>query len=232
MSSFSITPTSTDILLGRGGNTFKHKGNDRLRKMAEDIVIDYHHASKAKKSTMIDDMTNDLLQEGIRFLCRGRGSLGEPAYWEELDKDKSRKKVSQEIREAVKKWKKKAQEKVSKNRPPSGQPIRRNRSDTYILHYQRGSPQSRSRVNPFGEKRNNIVSRMSERNETPREEQLEPWSQSEPYIASIRCSRSHMGSSSKRITSRIVPRDEDKTSSRRLRENQDLKELFDEWKNE
>ena len=238
-SSSSITPLSTDVLLGRGGTTFKHEGNDRLRKRVEEIVPDYHCATKTKKSILINDMTHNLLQEGVRFLSRERGAFGQPAYWEELDKDQCRKKVSQEIREAVKKWKKKVEEKmISKQqpRPPSGIPMRRNRSEPCIINCRSEPPQSRSRLNPLSEQeeRNNIISKMSE-NKSPKEGEIAR--QSEPCIVNNYWeshSRSHMLPSSERKNS-IVREDKaskEEKSLRRLRENENLKELFDEWKYE
>lgn len=111
----SITPSSSDILLGRGGNNHKHKGNDRLRKKAEEKVLEYQPATKKKKAAMIDDITKDLLQEGVRFLNRVRPLEGSE-YWQEADKVQRRGKVSQELREAVKRLRNHLGEKGNENR--------------------------------------------------------------------------------------------------------------------
>ena len=98
----SITPASNDILLGRGGKNYKHKGNDRIRKKAEEKALEYDRSNKKEKAAIINDLTKDLLQDGVRFLNRVR-PLGQPEYWQEADQVQRRMKVSQELREAVKK---------------------------------------------------------------------------------------------------------------------------------
>ena len=150
----SITPLSTDILLGRGGNNFRHAGNDRLRKMTDAIAIVYHQATKSKKATMIDDMTQNLLREGVRFLNRVR-PLGQPGYWEEADKDATRGKVSQELREAVKKLRKRqVDEQVSMDPHLSDRSIPRNLSEQCIAMPHVESSQSISLLRSFSDKSN------------------------------------------------------------------------------
>ena len=79
-------------------------GNMILRKRAKEMVPSFIEASKREKKMIIDSITMDLLQQGVRFLKCVR-PIGAPQYWEEVNDKKSRAKVSQELREAVKKRK-------------------------------------------------------------------------------------------------------------------------------
>jgi hypothetical protein len=44
---------SNDVLLGRGGNTWKHHGNEQLRKMALERAAQYASLTKKEKSTIM-----------------------------------------------------------------------------------------------------------------------------------------------------------------------------------
>ena len=79
-------------------------GNKRLRKKAEEMGLSYIEGCKKERGTMIDCITMDLLQHGVRFLQCFR-PIGAPEYWKEANWKTSREKVSQELREAVKKRK-------------------------------------------------------------------------------------------------------------------------------
>jgi hypothetical protein len=101
---YVTNPQNSDVLLGRGGKHFMNTGNKRLRKKAEEMGLSYIEGCKKERGTMIDCITMDLLQHGVRFLQCFR-PIGAPEYWKEANWKKSREKVSQELREAVKKRK-------------------------------------------------------------------------------------------------------------------------------
>lgn len=48
----SIRPTSNDVLLGRGGNNFKHEGNEQLKNFALLRVREYGAATKTEKGNI------------------------------------------------------------------------------------------------------------------------------------------------------------------------------------
>ncbi len=55
----SIRPTSNDVLLGRGGNNFKHEGNEQLKKFAFRRVREYGAANKTEKGLISRYETQD-----------------------------------------------------------------------------------------------------------------------------------------------------------------------------
>ena len=100
-----VEPRSIDILLGRGGKIFKHQGNQRLREISMELAPIYGKRSRIDRSDMINEVLEKLLSHQdppVRFLHCKR-PLGEPQYWEVADKTTSREKVSQDLRDAVKK---------------------------------------------------------------------------------------------------------------------------------
>ena len=98
-----IEPQTNDILLGRGGRHFLHHGNLRLRKKTMELAPIYRALSKVDKAAMINNILGRLFQEDppVRFL-RCQRPLNETQYWEVVDESKSREKVGQYLREAVK----------------------------------------------------------------------------------------------------------------------------------
>ena len=59
----------------------------------------YSQASKKFKTEIIDSLTKELNEQGIRFMSCIR-SLGQEQYWHEAKKKKAREKISQELRDA------------------------------------------------------------------------------------------------------------------------------------
>lgn len=56
----SIRPSSNDVLLGRGGNNFKHEGNEQLKNLALLRVREYGAATKTEKGFISRyDVTED-----------------------------------------------------------------------------------------------------------------------------------------------------------------------------
>ena len=103
-----------------------HRGNERLRKKAEEMVLCYDRAPKKQKATIIDSITNELLYEGVRFLHCIR-PIGQQQYWKEATKTKIRDKVSQELREVKNKMKREKVASVGFSSNP--QPLYKNDSE-------------------------------------------------------------------------------------------------------
>lgn len=58
----SIRPTSNDVLLGRGGNNFKHEGNKQLQNFALLRVREYGAATKSVKGVISRYETEDVVK--------------------------------------------------------------------------------------------------------------------------------------------------------------------------
>ena len=97
-----IDPRKSDVKLGRGGRNFLHHGNVRLRNEATRLAPTYGVATKMEKANMIDNVLERLFEEDppVRFLHLKR-PLGGIQYWEEANRNSSRGKVSQDLRDAV-----------------------------------------------------------------------------------------------------------------------------------
>ncbi len=90
---------SNDVLLGRGGNSFRHAGNKKFRDLANSLAERYCDSSKLQKSeisrTMIRHVKN--LDPPGRFLKKNTAN----DKWEQVDDSVAREKASQTLRDAV-----------------------------------------------------------------------------------------------------------------------------------
>jgi hypothetical protein len=91
-----ITPN--DVLLGRGGNSFRHIGNKRFRDLARDLAARYCDSTKLEKSQISKEMIKTVKNWSPpgRFLKK----VGK-SEWEEVDDVIAREKASQCLRDAV-----------------------------------------------------------------------------------------------------------------------------------
>ena len=96
MNDNSISPN--DVLLGRGGNTFRHIGNRKFRDLARSLARKYANSTKLAKSQIARDMVNSLkdVDPPGRFLKK----VGF-RQWEEVPDVIAREKASQCLRDAV-----------------------------------------------------------------------------------------------------------------------------------
>ena len=87
-----------DVLLGRGGHTFRHIGNRKFRDLARSLAKKYANSTKLEKSQISRDMVNSLkdVDPPGRFLKKV--SIHE---WEEVPNVIAREKASQCLRDAV-----------------------------------------------------------------------------------------------------------------------------------
>mmetsp|Transcript_9459 Transcript_9459/g.11010 ORF Transcript_9459/g.11010 Transcript_9459/m.11010 type:complete len:624 (+) Transcript_9459:111-1982(+) len=86
-----------DVVLGRGGNGFKHAGNEKLRNLARFQVHRYMNSTKAQKTQISREIVSYIRNTDPpgRFLKRVNGE------WKEVSDDLAREKASQVIRDAV-----------------------------------------------------------------------------------------------------------------------------------
>lgn len=94
-----IVPHQNDILMGRGGNTNMHAGNQSLRGMALSLREKYKASRKKEKSMISRELVRkvrDLAPPG-RFLNLNKTTQA----WEDVGDEKAREKVSQVLRDAV-----------------------------------------------------------------------------------------------------------------------------------
>ena len=87
-----------DVILGRGGYTYRHHGNEAFRHLAMSYAPRYMHASRTEKSNISKEMVNTVqeLTPPGRFLKR----VGTDDYVE-VDYDVAREKASQCLRDAA-----------------------------------------------------------------------------------------------------------------------------------
>jgi hypothetical protein len=84
--------TKSDILLGRGGGTNKHPGNQALRLLATEFRQDYLSTTSKKEKKIISKQVVDILiGEGRRFLKK----ISRREMWIPVDDDIARTKVCQ-----------------------------------------------------------------------------------------------------------------------------------------
>jgi hypothetical protein len=84
--------TKSDILLGRGGGTNKHPGNQALRWLATEFRHDYLSTTSKKEKKLISKQVVDILiGEGRRFLKK----ISKHEMWIPVDDDIARTKVCQ-----------------------------------------------------------------------------------------------------------------------------------------
>jgi len=97
----SVQFTDTDVLLGRGGMTNKHPGNQKFRDLVDKVKPMYHgYQTKAKKKDVSQLVVDDIQQSGGRFLKNLRKDINSPDEWVIARPDEARKKASQALREA------------------------------------------------------------------------------------------------------------------------------------
>jgi len=97
----SVQFTDRDVLLGRGGMTNKHLGNQTFRDLVERVKPMYHgYESKAKKKSVSQLVVDDIQQKGGRFLKNLRKDINSRDEWVIAKPDEARKKASQALREA------------------------------------------------------------------------------------------------------------------------------------
>eukprot|EP00551_Chaetoceros_affinis_P010271 CAMPEP_0203681546 /NCGR_PEP_ID=MMETSP0090-20130426/43036_1 /ASSEMBLY_ACC=CAM_ASM_001088 /TAXON_ID=426623 /ORGANISM="Chaetoceros affinis, Strain CCMP159" /LENGTH=418 /DNA_ID=CAMNT_0050550061 /DNA_START=93 /DNA_END=1345 /DNA_ORIENTATION=+ len=90
---------SNDVLLGRGGNSFRHSGNKKFRELANTLAKRYRDSSKLQKSEISKGMVRHVgnLDPPGRFLKKNTAS----ERWEEVNVMIAREKASQCLRDAV-----------------------------------------------------------------------------------------------------------------------------------
>lgn len=92
-----------DVLLGRGGMTNKHPGNQSFRRLVEDTKPMYKgYSSKTKKKEVSQLVVDDIEQRGGNFLKKRRKLRKDPDSpyeWVIASPDEARKKASQALRE-------------------------------------------------------------------------------------------------------------------------------------
>lgn len=94
-----IVPHENDILLGRGGNNNKHSGNNQLRVLARDLVLQYVNSSKKGKSHLSRLLVRQVRQMKPpgRFLKQHRLTR----EWADVGDKVAREKASQVLRDAI-----------------------------------------------------------------------------------------------------------------------------------
>lgn len=92
----AIEPTDNDVLCGRGGFTNSHPGNIRFRKKALELRSWYEQSSKEEKQNIADILVESVLNEGRRFLGKGKDGL-----WHEMVGNGPHYKASQALRERL-----------------------------------------------------------------------------------------------------------------------------------
>jgi hypothetical protein len=90
----TIEVSDNDVLMGRGGVTNGHPGNQNFRELVRRRQMDYLAAPKLKKADIATLVTEEVFSSGGRFLM-GKKKGG----WVEISKDKARAKASQALRE-------------------------------------------------------------------------------------------------------------------------------------
>lgn len=112
-----ITPTDNDVLMGRGGNNNKWRGNERLRDLARVQVDRYQQADKKEKSNISLLLVSQVQALSGRFLKRNSDSM----IWQIVPDEQAREKTSQCLRDAVsgakKRSRKSAEAKKEKESP-------------------------------------------------------------------------------------------------------------------
>lgn len=95
-----ITVTDNDVLLGRGGMTNKHPGNEKFRKLVKEAIPMYMDCTtKADKKNISELVVQDIKDRGGRFLKDASGNTKSPHIWIVVNQEEARKKASQALRE-------------------------------------------------------------------------------------------------------------------------------------
>jgi len=89
-----ITPTDSDVLLGRGRFVQYNPGNIRFRKLAEKYKDEYDTAPRRRRQEIVSEVIHVLSSEGARFLKQMDTDV-----WVKSNDKEAKKKVTQLYRE-------------------------------------------------------------------------------------------------------------------------------------
>jgi hypothetical protein len=90
-----VEPMDDDILMGRGGRSNLHPGNNRYRQAVEDLKPEYRVCNKYEKTVLSQKLVDDLMAEGRRFI-----ELEESTKkWYVVPNLRARRKAGQALRE-------------------------------------------------------------------------------------------------------------------------------------
>ncbi len=94
-------PTENDILLGRGGNGFKHLGNQKLRDISNGYFYRYNNVKKSEKPLIVKAIWEQFkaMDPPGRFLKRKPSSAPDEECWVEVSEEVGIEKVSQVLRD-------------------------------------------------------------------------------------------------------------------------------------
>lgn len=94
-----ITPTTNDILLGRGKTYHYHTGNQRFRATIAVHIPKYaeERTTRKQKSKIVESIVEGMYEEGCRFLKQDVQSF----LWYEIGRQKAKKKVGHALRDAT-----------------------------------------------------------------------------------------------------------------------------------
>lgn len=99
-----ITVTDEDVLLGRGGLTNSHRGNEAFRAFVEETKPMYSsYKTKAQKKEISLLVVEHIEQKGGRFLKNIKKSPDDDDKWVVAERGEARRKASQALREKRKK---------------------------------------------------------------------------------------------------------------------------------
>ena len=92
-----VTISSKDVLMGRGGRSNHHDGNEAYRKRILDLQRTYKGLSRDEKTQMSKDVVKWVCRRGGKFLQKE--GTGPTAKWYVVTSETARQKVSQALRE-------------------------------------------------------------------------------------------------------------------------------------
>merc|ERR1711933_500875 len=95
VTSLHVIPTENDVLLGRGGKSNNHIGNQRYLKEVERMKSFYRNACKNDKTDWAQRLVNRVHSYGGRFVKYST----EDSVWYEVSNKVARKKAGQAMRE-------------------------------------------------------------------------------------------------------------------------------------
>ena len=100
---FFLAPNQHDILMGRGGRNNRHPGNLMLRRLSQQFANEYDECPRMEKPIIHNKVVHLIKQMRPpgHFLELDRTVKA----WVEVNEDRAREKVSQHLRDAVKKMK-------------------------------------------------------------------------------------------------------------------------------
>ena len=93
-----MSPSQNDILLGKGGNIFRHSGNNKLREQCRRLAPSYDKSDRKMKAKIIEDLLAKIRMTS-RFLKKVENA--KPTLWIDADYKTAREKVSQTLRDSV-----------------------------------------------------------------------------------------------------------------------------------